>query len=385
MSEVLGYGTTQLIPRGITLITSWLIINYHSSGFWGSYVEILLPVNIALLLMGYGNFQYLLKAFSESPASTMTIWSKCIFSRLLILIPIGLALAIIPINITLKLLILSWIVVTFINQSFHILIVFNKKFTTSLLVELFSGIILVSTLIYFNESLTLTSFIGVLVFSMIAKMLLYTMSFWKVLSKIHLSVDISYFKDGLPFAFLNLIGTLRVQADTYIVALFLDNSNLGKYHILVTIFMLIESGAAYIFNPSAKLFYRISNQTLNVIKRNALVIGLLFAILTVAASFFILNLYSTLSFPNWFYLIILTFAMPQLYKILILNELIKLNAQNSIALLAFIFFLIQGAVGLAFIPSGGIQAAIILRAAAFIIHLLALHFYSQRYQLKLSN
>lgn len=376
--EVISYGSSQLLPRGFTIITSSLIINFHSLNFWGDYVEILLVVNIASILMGYGSFQHLLKAFSESPSTATQLWTKCLFTRMLILGPIGLILAVLPLGVTLKLCILFWIIISFVNQSFHVLIVFNKKFKTSFYAEVIAGLSLVLFVAYLGKSITLTLFILLINFSFFLKMILYLMHFRTQFSTRYISIDLTYFKDAFSFAFLSLIGTLRVQTDTYIVALFLDNGSLGKYHILITILMLIESFASYLFNPSAKLLYRISNRTLAIFKKNALIIGLPFALIALIASFLILSLYTSVSVPIWFYMAVMLFAIPQLYKMTILNELFKRNAQQSIALIAVTFFCIQAIIGYIFIPSGGIQTAIVLRVGSFLIHLQVLHFFSRK-------
>ncbi|MEQ8714312.1 MAG: hypothetical protein RIC80_14935 [Cyclobacteriaceae bacterium] len=380
LASSVSYGATQLAPRFFTLVISWILIRRYYSELWGEYVEVFLIVNLAAMVLSFGNFQYLLKEFSTHPGNIYQVWSRCLTTRLLLIVPMSLlAKAFYFSDLPVSYLIV-WLIVVFVNQSFQVLIVFNKVFKKALYVELLSGTVLVIAVLSHSGPLSLELFIQIVILSLLAKMLLYVVTFWHAVLSFQVKVDLRVFKEALPFALLSFMGTVRAQSDIYMVALFLDSSSVGQYHVLITVVTVVESGAAYIFNPSARLLYRTRDATLQSLKRAALVVGIPFAFLSCLGSYMVLSTFYSLQFPTWFYLAILVFSFPQLFKMIVVNEFYKLNGQNALALLAFIFVCFQGILGYSLIPSSGIQAAIALRVGGFLVHLLTLQFFLRYYR-----
>ena len=66
--SVITNSVKQTIGQLMGLLLSVYVIHYYSKGLWGSFVPCLLYVSVALLVLGWGNKDYLLREFSKTPS-----------------------------------------------------------------------------------------------------------------------------------------------------------------------------------------------------------------------------------------------------------------------------------------------------------------------------
>lgn len=373
--DIAKYGSGQFLPRVFTLINSGLIIKQHTASFWGEYVKIALVVNFVLMVLTYGNFQYLMKGFSQHPSTISAQWMQSFGSRIILLFPPLVLLAFFPMDTHVKMLLILWVLLAFFSQSFSVLVVFNKKFNVSFVAELLSGLFMTLAILILNQSLHYQLFIQLLIVSFVVKLLVYVISFRSYLVWNQFKVSINYLKSSGSFFLINLMGTLRVQADAYLVAFFLDNTSIGMYHILLSLLAVAESGASYFVTPFLKNLYRTQRSKLVLFKRRAIKIGVPFALILTLIIYVLVTWYYDFVFPSWYYLLIALFIAPQLLKILVVNELFMIDKHKDVSRLAGVFSLFSATAGWFLIPRLGLDAALSIRCLGFFMHFLVLNFW----------
>lgn len=317
------------------MATPFLVISVSSKIVWGSFVSVLLFSLLALQIINWGNKEYLLRQFSQQPKNINADYSRILITRLPLVIVfgiVGFAYFSLPICGVLFL----WIFGRFLNHSVEALLIFEKKFNASILIELvcFVGF---AFGIYENPNLDLFSLLLLYSLYQLIKGIWYFLLFKKNFTLKNTRIDFNYYKISFPFFLLSILGFLASKVDVYLVDHLGDKISTANYQIINSLLVFTMSLSAFLYAPYTKNIYR-NNQALMQKTRNLLlVIGLFVVPLALFFIYFILKYYYVnLQLPLVFYAIAFVYIYPSfLYGIEVVN-LFKLHQEKTVVRFLFI-------------------------------------------------
>ena len=328
------YGMSQLLSVFSILLLSLIIVKYHSVELWGEYAELLIWSNFFLLFLSFGNHDYLLKNFSKNPSNINQQWANNILVRSLFLLPSLVLIYFIPIFNGLESLIFLLIFLQFIAQSFKVLIVYHRKFSFNIWVEIGVNMVLF-TLVYFQyESFNLKKLLIAILVSQLFKVFIYSIYLLRGFQKIKIKLQITELRKSTPFFIPLLVGTIRTKVDAYYGTHFFSVSNLSKYQIFISFLGLAQMASSFVITPYLKNFYRSTNSVIQKVQQRFFAFGWGFALMiTVFMHYVISNIYK-LEFTLKQYGLAFLFIVPLFLHVLLVSEYYKKDKQQKIAFFA---------------------------------------------------
>ncbi|MEP0262729.1 hypothetical protein [Dokdonia sp.] len=335
------YGFGQSIPMIAQLIISLLIIKKHSTALWGEYVTLLLWVNLIVIFSYFGNKNYLLKQFSEQPGKIYTTWLSNFSTRFLVFFLIGIFVFFIPLFEPYRLLILSWIFLLFYNQSFEVLILYQKDFKFNFITELIRNSSVVGVLLFFDGMLQLDQFLYIIIGGLLIKAIFYSVFYFKTLQSTKITLDSQSLIASIPFLIPMVLGTLRTKIDSYYGTIYFTKEDLSQYQIFISLIAILQLGAAYMINPFIKIFYRISKKTRNAIEKQFLFLGIIIGAIATTVIYVIITYIYEFTFSPTSYLLAYLFIITLFVHLLLINEFYKNDKQTLVAIIIGVTALVQ--------------------------------------------
>ena len=355
------YSVGQILRVFSVLLLSLYIINFHSVTLWGSYAELLIWTNFFLLFLSFGSYDSLLKSFSNSPSKVNQLWTINILTRSILLIPSIILITYIPLFNSVKIWVISLILLQFLVQSFNVLIVFHREFKLSIFAEITFNLILLGLLVFNLKYLELNLLIEIICIAYFFKLIIYSTLLVKGFSNIHYSFSLKELSISLPFFIPMLVGTIRVKMDMYYGSHFFDTVTLSKYQILVNFLMLAQMGSSFIVTPFIRIFYRSKDTLIQTIQNQFFYYGWAFSLVAVGIIYLMVNFIYGFEF-NWYqYLLVFLFIVPLLLHITLINEYYKKNLQYKVVVFASIIVFIQLFLGYFLIMNFEITGALALK------------------------
>ncbi len=339
------YGFGQSIPMVAQLIISLLIIKKYSTTLWGEYVTLLLWVNFIVIFSYFGNKNYLLKRFSEQPGKIYSTWLSNFSTRFFVFLLIGIFVFFIPLFEPYRILILGWIFLLFYNQSFEVLILYQKDFKFNFITELIRNSMVVGVLFFFFEALQLETFLYIIIGGLVIKAIFYTVFYLKTLQSTKVTLDTQSLLLSIPFLIPMILGTLRTKIDSYYGTIYFTKEDLSQYQIFISLIAILQLGAAYMINPFIKIFYRISKQTRTAIEKQFLLLGIIIGVIATAVIYIVITYVYEFTFSTTSYLLGYLFMITLFIHLLLINEFYKNNKQTLVAIIIGVTALIQVALG----------------------------------------
>ncbi len=339
------YGFGQSIPMVAQLIISLLIIKKHSVELWGEYVTLLLWVNFIVIFSYFGNKSYLLKRFSEQPSKIYTTWLSNFSTRFIVLLLIGIFAFFIPLFEPHRTFILGWLFLLFYNQSFEVLILYQKDFKFNFITELIRNSTVLGILLFFSSTLNLNQFLYIIIGGLAIKAIFYSVFYLKTLQSTKITLDTQSLIASVPFLIPMVLGTLRTKIDSYYGTIYFTKEDLSQYQIFISLIALVQMGAAYMINPFIKIFYRISKNTRTVIEKQFLFLGITIGAIATAIIYVIINYVYEFTFSNTNYILGYLFLATLFIHLLLINEFYKNNKQTLVAIIIGVTALVQITLG----------------------------------------
>lgn len=369
------YGFGQSISPLGKLIFSYLIIKYQSIELWGSFTQIAIWIYLILVLLSFGNNDYLLKKFSLNPSNIFQSWLTHLLSRGVLLLPCALILIFSPLFKQNLYICLLWLFLLFIAQAYSVLILYFKDFKLNLIGELLYSSCLIIGILLFNHNIDLESILTVILLATSLKALLFIIFYSKRTMQAKLDVDFSVLLKSLPFFIPAILGTLRFKIDTYFANTFFSISDLGKYEIFISLLVFGQTIVTFFINPFLKNFFRLKMTIIDKIMKQFFVIGFIYACLFTTATYLIITHIYGLDFSLFNYLMAFVFIVPLFVHILLINQMYKNNLQKDVSIFAFIIVLLQITFGLIMQDNYEINEAFILKAFSQILISVSLWFW----------
>jgi hypothetical protein len=248
----------QTLPMLATLLLSLLVVKWFSLSVWGNIVTILVVQQIVNSILAWGNKDYLQRELGNNPAAFSTHFSQLFLERFLLF-----ALTVTGIyflGLLDKEYFVSFVLIVlvrFVNQSFDILIIKERRFLLTLYLDFLMLILQVGWLFFIKqkEIVSLNDLLTVFWLPLLLKssllFFIYRKSFQKTTYK-RLLLRKAFF-----FGMLAISGLIHSKIDVFVVSKLLDVENLGKYQIIMSFLWCIQSVSMFVSGPFVHNFYRL--------------------------------------------------------------------------------------------------------------------------------
>lgn len=321
-----------LIPS-ISILFSFIIVNYFSKQLWGQFVEILLFIYIATTFCNWGQREFLLLEFSKMPKNITTIWQQFLVARLPILILIFIIAFVFYDTLFFELLL--WLSSVFIINSFTPIFIYERDYNKSIFIEMISFFILLLGLFYFKSKINLKLLVQLYAIHNFIKAL-----FYLILYKIHLnfsnfSSKFSLLLSGVTFFLMSFTGFLQTKIDVYIFSIFYDPILIGEYQIISGFLVFAQSITMILILPYLKNIYRLTDQSILKMKKSIAYFGIFLNTIVITLIFIALEqLYQIqLNIYQIIHIFLITYP-PYVYSLEILS-LFKENKEKKVLTVSF--------------------------------------------------
>lgn len=386
---MMKYNTIYSIARSLLgsfqfFVISVLVIHYTSLTNWGAFISIYLVWSICVLLINSGTKEFLVKAVSLNPSSMWPIVSHNTSLRMLLSLLPMVVIVLFPFGDFMEK--VGMIIIIFfrvLTSTFEGIIVYEKAFKQSFIVELLSFVVVAILIVIGNHinAMQPEYILAFIIAGDLVKVICYQWLFGLFNHYVFQSFSLlQSIKQTLPFLGVGIIGLVMNKADLYLFGLFItDKELIGQYHILNTISGLIIVMVSSLLAVRNKVVFRVSLDKFKLIQAAYFKYSMgliLFGILSfylIAPVLFQYNV--TLLQLGLITLIALTFSRYSLYVYLQMR-LDNMKLVNKILAIAG---LVNVVVGVALIPWLRVEGALISVAIAHGIVLLAMHRISQKH------
>lgn len=264
-----------LIVPGFGVLVSLVVVRRGSTELWGAFVEIMIYVQLAAHIVGWGNKEYLLRAFSFSPAHIAQEWQTSLITRLALLVPVGAVVVALMPSPTLAGLALAWCAGLVLYQANDVLILYRKDFVYSIAVELAAIALMVGAVVWQGSNLTVSGLVFWFALTAWLKAAAFLLRY-----RGHVLVGWvgrfwpRYFRLALLFFLLGFTGLLQSRVDLYAVNYYLAPVRVGQYQVFINLMLYLQSISAFILMPFAKTIYRLDVTTISRMSIRLLALGI---------------------------------------------------------------------------------------------------------------
>jgi O-antigen/teichoic acid export membrane protein len=245
-----------LLQPVLNIAVSFIVVRRADEALWGAFVAVLIVVQLLLHVIAWGNKDYLLRAFSRTPAKIRTLWQTNISTRAVFLL------------LTLPLLtlfydqlagaLLLWVVAAFIASSFDVLVIYQRRFLIALFVEALATGFVVFALVT-ADALTVPYILWAFALGATLKAALWLLIFRHMLKGLRPRFEARYFDHAATFFLLGFSGMLGSRIDLYTVSALLDEQSTGRYQIFINLMLYLQAMAQFIMLPFVKSVYRLDD------------------------------------------------------------------------------------------------------------------------------
>ena len=338
IKTITGNTVRQIVVATCSMMIPFLVIRLTSIEIWGALVSILLYVLLATSVVNWGSKEYLLRMFSEMPSKINVQFSQNTATRAPLVVLFSMvALLLFPVHYFLW--IFLWLTGRFLLHSSEVLVLFEKKFQKTIVVEVSSFLIFCVVLYLFRYQIDLYLLLIFYSTYQFLKGLFYFLIFKNVFSFSEICFQKTFFVKASSFFGLTILGFLGSKIDLYIVAYFLENKTLGNYQIINSLLIFVMSISAFIYAPFTKNMYRTTDEFLGKVKKIIIYIGLIIVPISLLVVYFAINYFLNQKFGIAFYVIAFMYVFaPFVYGIDVVKLLKQKKQQKVIIISALIVF-----------------------------------------------
>lgn len=291
------------------MVIPFLVIHFSSKEIWGSFVSVFLYSLLALQFISWGNKEYLLRKFSENPSKITVVFSENLATRFpLVILFSVLGFFLFPVSFGFWIMI--WLIGRYWNQSVEALILYQKEFNKSMLIEVPSFIAFGISFYFLKSEISVFSLLIIYSCYQCLKGLLYILLFRKFFTFQKSTFQIDYFKASFSFFLLSILGFLGSKVDVYIVEHFGNKVITADYQIINSLLVFVMSITAFIYSPFTKMIYRNSEDVIKKTQKTLASFGLLIVPCSLLIIHYIIKSDLKTDFGSAFYLIAFLYVYP---------------------------------------------------------------------------
>lgn len=351
-------------------LIAWLVIRQSSAGVWGALVQDLIFISLSVHVLGWGNKEYLLRRFSQSPATLAAEFYGSLAVRSL-----GLA---VPAALILWMYapqfwpwMLLWLLANFFYQAFDVLVTYHRRFTLAGLIEIAGLTGVMAGLFYFKTSLDHMKLLQLVAGSYLLRAaLLFLFVRMPANPDFDFSLGRKFLWEAFPFFILGLSGLLGSRMDLYVTNYFLSEQEVGEYQVIASIFVFLQAGAAFVLIPFAKNLYRLELPAIRKTSHKLFAIGLLLMVPGIVAAYVVLQYIYGFGLDLEYYLYGMALTIPSFYYLPVIYLLYKDKEEKKVLLINFMTALMTLVLTALLLPTMGNKGGLLGKALVQLIVLL---------------
>lgn len=223
---------------------------------WGEVVHVLIYVQMAAMVIAWGNREYTLREMAIAPSNARNIWASALASRLPLLLLAGLVLFfLLPLKAATPALI--WTLSLFVMHSFESVILFKERVRLFGYIEIVIStlFIAIAWLLRINWTISI-NVLWLLALVNVVRTIAHLIVFKDTWFSASYRPSGKYLKSAIPFLLLALSGALFSKIDLYVADFFLASTDLGKYQLFIAAFILLQAISRFLLMPWEKHLYR---------------------------------------------------------------------------------------------------------------------------------
>lgn len=348
-----------LVVPIFSVLISLLVVRTVSVELWGSFVGLLIIVQFAAHILGWGNKEYLLRAFSREPQHIAELWQSSLITRLILFGGVLVVLIWVNLPPTQLLGMTLWTLLLVLQQAYDAVIVYRRDFLFSISVEVIGVGVLLVFIWQRGSNLNLDDLLSWHVLVTAGKTLALTWrSRWLLWMQWLGRVQWSYFVKASSFFLLGLSGMLGSRIDLYSVNALLSAGELAQYQVFIGLMLYLQALAAFIITPFIKTIYQLDFSAIVKLSWRFLLLSLLLVPSGVFIVAVVLSQVYRIDLPFAMYGWGVIFVIPMYYSLPIIYGLYKAERQRTVLLVNLLG--IPGNLGfnLILIPRFGILGAL---------------------------
>lgn len=307
----------------------FLVIHFSQKEIWGSFVSILLYTLFAVQVINWGNKEYVLRLFSLLPNKIKKNYSRILFTRLplVFLFTLG-SLFFFPVSYAFYIFI--WMLGRYFNHSTEALVIYEKKFNASIIIETVSFLVFLLPFYLLKNDFGIYSLLVNYSFYQFIRGTGYFVLFQKYLSAENVKIDTSYYKQAFPFFLLSVLGFFTSKIDVYSIDYFENRTIVANYQVLNSLLVFSMSVSAFIYTPFTKNIYRNNKTTVAKIQKQLSLLGLFLVPVALLVIYFITVFYLKTQLSFWFYSIAFLYVYPSFIYGIKIVELFKNHKEKTV-------------------------------------------------------
>ena len=305
-------------------VVSALVVRLAGVGLWGEFVAALVVAQLVSHLVGWGNKDYVLRAFARNPATLTAAWQTSTFTRLPLLLAAGVGLAFFGYTLERWLLIWLLAVVLTLAQSFEVFVLYRRDFVFGLGVEVLTVTLLAGPIVLLRGALSVDTLLLIYVVANVVETGVYALRYRRAAAgRLAGRFELGWLTQAWPFFLLGFTGLLQSRVDLYTVTAALPRDVVGRYQVYSNQLIYVQSIAAFVLVPFVKSLYRLSYRAILGLSVKLGLVGLTVAAVGVPAVALALHYIYALDFPLPYFIAGALFVVPVYLYIPIIYALFK--------------------------------------------------------------
>ena len=362
---VLTNTVNSLIVPGFGVLVSLLVVRRGSTELWGAFVAVMIYVQLAAHIIGWGNKEYLLRAFSFSPAHIAREWQTSLITRLALLIPVGAVVVMLSPSPALAGLALAWCAGLVLYQANDVLILYRKDFVYSIIIELAAIALLVGAVMWQGPNLTVSNLVFWFALTAWLKAAAFLLRYrGHVLAHRAGRFWLPYFRVALLFFLLGFSGLLQSRVDLYAVNYYLPPTQVGQYQVFINLMLYLQSISAFILMPFAKTIYRLDTTTIARMSIRLLALGIAIVVPGLVLAYAVLIHLSQYAVPPAAMVLGGLMVLPSYFYLPIIYSFFRANRQIVVLAVNLIGIAASLALSVSLLPRIGMAGALTASAAS---------------------
>lgn len=321
------------------IVVSLLVVRLASVELWGAFVDVMIWVQLAAMVVGWGSKEYLLRAFSRQPAQIPALWQANLVTRLALLLPVGLSLALLGWPAALWLQALAWLAALFVAGSHDAVVVYRRAFVLAAGIELAATALTVGGVLAMRAGLTVETLTAIFGLAAALRAVALSIAFrgdvWTGFFALCRGAgrrlwQPANLRQAFPFFALGLSGMLQSRIDLYSVNFFLTPQDVGAYQVFSSFLLYVQSLAAFILTPFLKGVFRLGYDAIARVSARLFLFGLLIIGPALLLIWGILTFLYHLPLPALFYILGALYVLPIYYYLPTIYALYKAERQGAV-------------------------------------------------------
>lgn len=346
-----------LLPTLFAPLLSLLVIRQTSATLWGTFVGVLITVQLGAHIVAWGNHEYLLRDFSRNPASIARLWQTNVQTRMMLFALVALVTALLYPEIA------GWVILwgaaLILHQSCAVLITYKKVFIFSAAVESIGLVAMIAAVFTWGPQITPNQLVTLFALVTLAKAAILLIRFRAYTWGEYSRFDLRYFMLAFPFFLLGFSGMLNSRIDLYVVHSYLPPADVGQYQVFTSYLLYIQSLSAFILLPFVKSIYRLQYAAIRKISFFLFGLGLLIVPPAMLVLFLLLTTLYRIHMPPAFFLLGGLTVLPIFYFLPTIYGLYKAERQTRVIWINLLGSLLTLLLNLAFLPRLGLLGAVL--------------------------